>query len=138
MTCPWIPLLWIPLLVLPEMCLCETKYQGGGIAPSWGSANLPEKVSRDMGYRSDSIAVSRDMGPPPHFVSRCFSRGIGAGGLLEHSHFGGALNPYILNANVFQRASPSRRHLRDGPTTTTTIFEFISRGSIFRFWGTPR
>ena len=28
-----------------------------------GSANLPEKVSRDMGYRSDSIAVSRDMGP---------------------------------------------------------------------------
>ena len=35
----------------------------GGIAPFWGSANLPEKVSRDMGYRSDSIAVSRDMGP---------------------------------------------------------------------------
>ena len=45
------------------MCLCETKYQGGGIAPFWGSANLPEKVSRDMGYRSDSIAISRDMGP---------------------------------------------------------------------------
>ena len=45
------------------MCLRETKYQGGGIAPFWGSANLPEKVSRDMGYRSDSIAVSRDMGP---------------------------------------------------------------------------
>ena len=35
----------------------------GGIAPFWGNANLPEKVSRDMGYRSDSIAVSRDMGP---------------------------------------------------------------------------
>ena len=35
----------------------------GGIAPSWGSANIPEKVSRDMGDRSDSIAVSRDMGP---------------------------------------------------------------------------
>ena len=45
------------------MCLCETKYQGGGYVPFWGSANLPEKVSRDMGYRSDSIAVSRDMGP---------------------------------------------------------------------------
>ena len=45
------------------MCLCETKYQRGGIAPFWGSANLPEKVSRDMGYRSDSIAISRDMGP---------------------------------------------------------------------------
>ena len=48
---------------IAQMCLCETKYQGGGIAPFWGSANLPEKVSRDMGYRSDSIAVSRDMGP---------------------------------------------------------------------------
>ena len=24
-----------------QMCLCETKYQGGGIAPFWGSANLP-------------------------------------------------------------------------------------------------
>ena len=45
------------------MCLSETKYRGGGIAPFWGSANLPEKVSRDMGYRSDSIAISRDMGP---------------------------------------------------------------------------
>ena len=27
--------------------------------------------------------------------------------------------------------------LGDGPTTTTTIFEFISRGPIFHFWGTP-
>ena len=35
----------------------------GGIAPFWGSANLPKKVSRDMGYRNDSIAISRDMGP---------------------------------------------------------------------------
>ena len=48
---------------IAQMCLCETKYQGGGIAPLWGSAKFPEKVSRDMGYRSDSIAVSRDMGP---------------------------------------------------------------------------
>ena len=48
---------------IAQMCLCETKYQGEGIAPFWGSANLPEKVSRDTGYRSDSIAVSRDMGP---------------------------------------------------------------------------
>ena len=48
---------------IAQMCLCETKYQGGGILPFWGSANLLEKVSRDMGYRSDSIAVSRDMGP---------------------------------------------------------------------------
>ena len=43
------------------MCLCETKYLGG-IAPFWGAANLPEKVSHNMGYRSDSIAISRDMG----------------------------------------------------------------------------
>ena len=48
---------------IAQMCLCQTKYQGGGIALFWGSANLPEKVSRDMGYRSDSIALSRDMGP---------------------------------------------------------------------------
>ena len=48
---------------IAQICLCKTKCQGGGIAPFWGSANLPEKVSRDMVYRSDSIAVSRDMGP---------------------------------------------------------------------------
>ena len=35
----------------------------GGIAPFWGHGNLPEKVSRDMGYRSDSIAISLDMRP---------------------------------------------------------------------------
>ena len=45
------------------MYLSETKHRGGGIAPFWGSPNLPEKVSRDMGYHSDSIAISRDMGP---------------------------------------------------------------------------
>ena len=48
---------------IAQMCLCETKYQGGGIAPFWGSADLPEKVSFDMGYRSDGIAISPDMGP---------------------------------------------------------------------------
>ena len=34
-----------------------------GIAPFWGPANLPEKVLRDMGYRSNSIAIWCDMGP---------------------------------------------------------------------------
>ena len=48
---------------IAEMCLCETKYPEGSIAPFWGSANLPAKVSRNMGYRSDSIAISRDMAP---------------------------------------------------------------------------
>ena len=37
--------------------------KGGCRTPFRGSAKLPEKVSRDMGYRSDSTAVSRDMGP---------------------------------------------------------------------------
>ena len=44
------------------LCLCETKVQGGGIALFWGRS-IPYKVSRDMGYGSDSIAISRDMGP---------------------------------------------------------------------------
>ena len=48
---------------IAQMCLCRTKYQGGGLAPFWVSASLPENVSRDMGYRSNSIAISRDMGP---------------------------------------------------------------------------
>ena len=45
------------------MCLCQTKFQGEVSHHFGGSADLPEKVSRDMGYRSDSIAISRDMGP---------------------------------------------------------------------------
>ena len=49
---------------IAQMCLCETKYQGGVIAPSGGSATLPEKVSRDMGYCSDSIAISRKVSNP--------------------------------------------------------------------------
>ena len=48
---------------IAQMRLCELKYQGGCIAPFWGSADRAWKVSRDMGYRSDSIAISRDMGP---------------------------------------------------------------------------
>ena len=48
---------------IAQMCLCETKYQGRVSHHFGGSADLPAKVSRDMGYRSDSIAVSRDMGP---------------------------------------------------------------------------
>ena len=47
---------------IAQMCLCETKYQGGVSHQFWGAANLLEKISRDMGYHSDSIAVSRDMG----------------------------------------------------------------------------
>ena len=50
---------------IAQMCLCETiGTKGGGvIVPCSGSANLPTKASRDMGHRSDSIAISRDMGP---------------------------------------------------------------------------
>ena len=43
------------------ICLCKRRHQGGGIAPSWGIAAMAEKVSRDRGYRSDTIAISRDM-----------------------------------------------------------------------------
>ena len=42
---------------IAQMCLCETKYKEGGIAPFWGSANLPKNVSRDVGCRSDSITI---------------------------------------------------------------------------------
>ena len=35
----------------------------GSIALFWGSADLPGKVSRDVGYRSDGIAISCDMEP---------------------------------------------------------------------------
>ena len=55
---------------IAQMRMCETKCQGRGIAPFWGSANLPSRVSRDMGYRSDSITISRDMGP---LRGRCHS-----------------------------------------------------------------
>ena len=36
---------------------------GRGIALFWGVLASLETVSRDMGYRSDSIAASRDMWP---------------------------------------------------------------------------
>ena len=53
---------------IAQMCLCETKYQGGVSHHFGGVLTSPKEVSRDMGYRSDSIAVSRDMGPlsAPH------------------------------------------------------------------------
>ena len=53
---------------------------GGGIAPFWGSADLPDKVSRDTGYCSDSITISCDMGPlsfrspPPKKTPRFLQR----------------------------------------------------------------
>ena len=75
-----------------DMCLCETKYQGGGcIAPYWGSAHLPQKISRDMGYRSDSIAVSHDGATKapespksaPQSVKRVQKRSFGLFGLPQ-------------------------------------------------------
>ena len=42
----------------------EKKAPRQGIAPCWGIAGMAEKVSRDRGYRSDTIAkISHDMGP---------------------------------------------------------------------------
>ena len=90
---------------IAQMCLCETKYQGGGIAPFQGSANLPEKVSRDMGYRSDSIAVSHDMGPLRS--KRCkggvWSRGcVAFDGFDGFGGFGGFL-PAAVTADIGPR-----------------------------------
>ena len=44
-------------------CACVKLSSRAGYRTILGTANLPEKVSRDMGYRSDSIAKLRDMGP---------------------------------------------------------------------------
>ena len=46
-----------------QIRLCKTKYQGGVSTPFCGIADLPEKLSRNMGYRSDGIAISREMVP---------------------------------------------------------------------------
>ena len=45
------------------------------------------------------------------------------------------LRPILRHFSAgFKDVSPQ---LRDDPTTTTTIFGFISQGPIFHFWGTP-
>ena len=52
---------------VPQRCArVKLSTQGGGggshhrgVAPLWGSAKLREKVSHDMGYRSDSIAIPK-------------------------------------------------------------------------------
>ena len=67
--------------------------KGGGVAPFWGSANLPEKVSRDMGYRSDSIPISRDMGP---LVARAIRNVIRANRVARII---GNLNPCFYSAS---------------------------------------
>ena len=52
--------------------VCVNLVRRGGYPTSLGSATLPAKVSRDMGYRSDSIATSRDMGPPSQYNINMF------------------------------------------------------------------
>ena len=45
-------------------CACvKLSAKGGGIASFWGTANLREKVSRNMEYRGDGIALLHHMGP---------------------------------------------------------------------------
>ena len=46
----------------PHTCACVKQSREGRIAPFWGAADLPDKVSGDIGCRSDSIAILRDMG----------------------------------------------------------------------------
>ena len=44
-------------------CACvKLRAKGGGIAPFGEVLTSLKTVSRDVGYRSDSIAISRDMG----------------------------------------------------------------------------
>ena len=52
---------YVAIWGISHRCACEMLSAKRGIAPFWGSANLPKTVSRDMGYRSDSIAMSHDM-----------------------------------------------------------------------------
>ena len=47
---------------IAQMCLCEAK----GVSYYYDVGGVPtflKSVSRDMGYRSDSIAMLRDLGP---------------------------------------------------------------------------
>ena len=44
---------------------------------------------------------------------------------------------FAVAQNCHLQCCRLRCFIRDGPTATTTIFEFISRGPIFYFWGTP-
>ena len=48
---------------IARMCLCKIKYHWGVSHHFGGVLTSLKKYPRDMGYRSDSIAVSRDMGP---------------------------------------------------------------------------
>ena len=50
---------------IAQMCLCETKYQGG-ISHYFGGV-----LTSLRKYRSDSIAVSRDMGPLSIYIYVC-------------------------------------------------------------------
>ena len=48
---------------IARMCPCKIRYQWGVSHHFGGVLASLKNVSGDMGYRSDSIAVSRDMGP---------------------------------------------------------------------------
>ena len=71
---------------IAQMYLCETKCQGRVSHQFGGVLSSLKKVSRDMGYRNDSIARSRDMGP------LSFQRGVlfhvrGGGGVKKFGMF---------------------------------------------------
>ena len=52
--------------VVSQRCACVNLSTKRGVSHHFGgTATLPLKVSRARGYRSDSIAISRDMGPLP-------------------------------------------------------------------------
>ena len=52
-------------------CVKQSAKGRGNIAPFCGSANLPYKVSRHMGYRSDGTAILFDMRPRSSVTTPC-------------------------------------------------------------------
>ena len=85
------------------ICLCKKKAPKGGIAPCWGIAGMAEEVSRDRGYRSDSIAVSRDMGPlrPKSEGPKGGRRKGGRGRKLSHFSFCRAFRCCVVYSPCF-------------------------------------
>ena len=70
---------------LSHRCACVRLSTKGGLPEHFGrSANLLERESRDMGYRSNSIATSRGM-RPPIYTEQTDTEGLGHKLLLTPS-----------------------------------------------------
>ena len=54
-----------PKTQIPKWGIAQMR---GGMAPCWGAVILTEHVSRDIGHRSECIAITREMGPLSYTV----------------------------------------------------------------------